>query len=123
MKLSDYKDEEALEVLADILEPTIDIMGDPKVAQLFSENQMVKAVKLAIKSHSKSVMELMAGVERVPVEEYHCDLFTLPKLLLDIFNDEGFMSFFSSQGQKTLEESSGSVMGNTEGTENTSPNT
>ena len=114
-KLSEYKDEEALEVLADILEPTINIFGNEEIAKYFRGGVKLKAVQIALKKQKKDVLALMAALERVPVEEYHCNLLTLPRILLEIFNDPELESFFMQQSEeKNSETSSGSVMENTE---------
>lgn len=120
MKLSDYKDEEAIEVLADILDPSVDILQDAEIAKVMSRKditdkiKVTKALKLAMKNHSKSVMELMAGLNRQPVEDFHCDMLTLPKMLLDILNDKELLSFFQYQGQSLEESNSGFVTESTE---------
>lgn len=116
MKLSDYKDEEAMEVLADILEPSIEIFSDPDIKKAYEEKDRVKGVKVAIKNHPKAVMAIMAGLERVPVEEYHCNVISLPKMLMDVINDEELLSFFSYQGQSLAEKDSGFVTENIEET-------
>ena len=112
--LSSYKDEEALDVLADLLEPVMEIMSDKEVADSIRSKNKAKGIKLAIKNHKASTMEVMAILEGVPVEEYHCNLLTLPLMLLKVLNDPELVSFFSSQAEIVSEMSSGSAMGNTE---------
>lgn len=115
MKLSDYKDEEALDLLADIIEPASEIFGDKRIAVILKNNEApMKAIKIAIKDHKKSVIAIMAAIEGVDVKDYHCNVFTLPMRLLDILNDEDLMSFFSSQGLTEEASSSGSATENTE---------
>lgn len=118
--LSEYKDEEALDLLADILEPVIDIFGDKEVSKEYKEGRKLKAVQLAIKGHKKSVLLLLATLEGVPVEEYHCNIFTIPKALLEIFNDPELTGFFDVQSQENSDELSGSVTENIEEGESTS---
>ena len=114
-KLSEYKDEEALDMLADLIDPVIDIFGDKEVAKYFRGGVIIKAVQVAIKNHKKSVIKMLAILEGVPESEYHCNLLTLPRVLLDVFNDPELKDFFTEQSEeKTLEEPSGSVTENTE---------
>ena len=114
-KLSEYKDEEALDLLADILSPTVEIMQDEAVQKFFNkgdENMTVAdVVTLVIKSHKKAVMQIMAALEGVPSEEYHCNIFTLPVQLMQVVNDPDLRAFFALQGQTDSASTSGSATG------------
>lgn len=114
-KLSEYKDEEALDLLADILSPTVEIMQDEAVQKFFNkgdENMTVAdVVTLVIKSHKKAVMQIMAALEGVPSEEYHCSIFTLPAQLMQVVNDPDLRAFFALQGQTDSASTSGSATG------------
>ena len=113
MRLSDYKDEEALDLLVELIEPAAEIFSDKEIAELVRSNGApMSAVKLAIKKHKKSVIQILATLEGVPVEQYHCNIFTLPIALLDILNDKDLMDFFSLQGQMTGANFSGSATEN-----------
>lgn len=121
--LSEYKDEEALEMLAELIDPVVNIFGDPEVAKAYRSGVIIKAVQLSIKSHPKDVMRMLAILEGVPVEEYHCNLLTLPKILLNVFNDPELKSFFTEQSEELIsEEPSGSATENTEEGADTSSN-
>lgn len=114
-RLSEYKDEEALDLLADILSPTVEIMQDEAVQKFFNkgdENMTVAdVVTLVIKTHKKAVMQIMAALEGVPSEEYHCNIFTLPVQLMQVVNDPDLRAFFASQGQTDSASTSGSATG------------
>lgn len=118
-RLSEYKDEQALDMLADLIDPVVNIFGDEKVANFLRNGNNIKAVQIAIKNHSKDVITMLAILEGVPREEYHCNLLTLPKVLLNIFNDPDLMGFFDAQGEMALETPSGSATANIEEEENT----
>lgn len=97
-KLSDYKDAEALDLLANIIEPISEIIADKEISdQLHAGGKLAKAVSIAIKNHREAVFELLAALEGVPVEEYHCTVLTLPAKLIEIFSDEDMASFFGLQ--------------------------
>ena len=113
-KLSEYKDEQALDLLADLLDPTVMILGNPAVNSCIRKGQKLKAIKWAIKLEKKRVIEILALLEGVPEKDFHCNLVTLPKMLLEILNDELLSDFFKSQGQKISEVSSSSAMENSE---------
>ena len=119
MKLSEIKGEKALDVLADIMEPAIRIMSDKRIAVLAKSGEKIKAVKMAIKGHKKDVIELLASLEQKDPKEYmqEINVLTLPVKLLEILNDDALQNLFTSQGQNTDEEHSGSATENTEGLE------
>ena len=85
MKLSEYQGEAALDVLADLIEPAGEIMSDKEIGEVFKENRF-KAIGLAIKNHKKAVMQILAAMDGVPVDEYKCNVFTLPVKILELFS-------------------------------------
>ena len=114
MNLSDAKNEQALDILADIIEPVAEILGDAKVAELYKSGQpRTKLAKYIIKNHKSEIIEVMAGLDGVPVDEYECNVFTLPLKLIQLLNDKELLSFFTST---TLSEQtfSGAATGNIE---------
>ena len=119
-KLSEYKDDEALDLLADILDPCAEIFADKELVKCIRANERSKAVKMAIKDHRKDVVAIMARLHGVEVEEFHYNLFTLPMMLLSVLNDKDLLDFFSSQGEKVVEIPSGSVTEITEAGEDSS---
>ncbi len=111
MKLSEYKGEQALDLLADLMEPAMVIMADKEISRLAKANMpKIKLVKVAIKNHKREVIEILAILDGEEPKNYaeKVTLFTLPAKLLEIFNDPDLMSLFTSQGQ-TTETSSGSA--------------
>ena len=101
MKISEYKNEEALDILADLIEPAGEIFSDKdfvKKIQSKKSNKM-EIVKSLIKDHKKAIIEILAILDETPVDEYECNIFTLPIKILEILNDEELVKFFTSQGQ------------------------
>ena len=113
MKLSEYQGEAALDILADLIEPAGEIMSDKEIGEVFKENRF-KAIGLAIKNHKKAVMQILATMDGVPVDEYKCNVFSLPVKILEILNDPEMIQLFQYQGQTGDAKSSGSVSENTE---------
>ena len=113
MKLSEYQGEAALDVLADLIEPAGEIMSDKEIGEVFKENRF-KAIGMAIKNHKKAVMQILATMDGVPVEEYKCNVFSLPVKILEILNDPEMIQLFQYQGQTGDAKSSGSASVNTE---------
>ena len=107
-KLSDFKGEDAIEVLADIIEPFAYIMADSdiqKLAKEATENkgkiQPIQYIKIALKNHKHEVLEILARIHEMPVDEYEktVNVITLPMEILAIVNDEAIKSLFTSHRQ------------------------
>lgn len=113
MKLSEYQGEAALDILADLIEPAGEIMTDKEIGDVFKKNRFM-AIGLAIKNHKKAVMQIMATMDGVPVEEYKCNVFTLPVKILEMLNDPDIVQLFTYQGQTGDANSSGSASANIE---------
>lgn len=117
MKLSEIKGEKALDVLADLIEPTANIMADGEVAKLYnSEQPKLNLVKHILKNNKKEVIEILAILEDENPKEYakKITVTTLPMKLLELINDQDLIAVFQSQGQTAEQTSSGSVTENTE---------
>lgn len=114
MKLTDYQNEDALELLADIIEPASTIFADAEVSKIFNSGMpKIKLVTYILKNHKEEVLDIMASIDGVPRSEYKCNLLTLPKQLIEILNDEELMPFFTSSASQELT-SSGNAMETTE---------
>lgn len=112
MKLSEYQGEAALDLLAELIEPAGEIMSDKQIGDVFKENRF-KSIGLAIKNHKKAVMQILATMDGVPVEEYKCNVFSLPVKIMEILNDPALIQLFTYQGQTGDAQSSGSASENT----------
>jgi|GEM_PF-1551801 len=124
MKLSEYRGDDALEVLAELLEPAVEILADKEIAAAWCGNstgktrgqKQLKAVSIALKKHREAVISVLAALEHESPEEYRAkiNVVTLPKKLLEVLNDKDLKAFFTSQEQ-TEDELSGSASVSTEG--------
>lgn len=93
-KLSEIKGEEALDVLAEIIEPAAQIFTDENVKKALKSESRIKAAKIILKDHKKAILTLMAALEETPVEEYKPTLLALPALILGVLNDPELQSLF-----------------------------
>lgn len=125
MRLSDFKGEEAIDVLADIIEPLTSIINDSEIKKMAKQEKRPAAVKFLkpmLKNHKSELIEVLAILNRKPVEEFKDEmtLVNLPVMVLDLINDPEVQKLFRSQGQKTVTPlaSSGSATENTEAGEN-----
>lgn len=113
-KLSEFCGEDALEVLADIIEPASEIMTDKELIALFRSRQMAKASALALRHHPKSILRIMARLDEADPATYSPSLIQLPKMLVELFNDPELVDLFTSQGRTTDQTNSGSATENSE---------
>ncbi len=124
MKLSDYKGEEALDVLADIIEPLALILADKEIGELAGKQgtPVIAYVKPILKNHKKEIIQILARIENETVEEFtpKMTVFTLPLKIVDLINDPEIANLFLSQEQNqvTLFASSSPATETTEAKEN-----
>ena len=112
-KLADYKGEEGINKLADLLELAAEIMTDQEVVNQ-AQNNRLKAVRAALKNHPKAVLTIMAILADENPETYEPPMLALPAMLLNLFNDPDVVSLFTLQGQSMANNPSGSAMANIE---------
>ena len=113
MKLSEFKDDAALDLIADIIEPATEILADPAIKEAFSRSKMA-AIKVAIKSHKNAMREIVARLDGKNPEEYHFTALSLPVKLLNLLNDPELQQLFTSSGQMEDETACSSASENTE---------
>lgn len=115
MKLSEYQNEDALDILADIIEPAAEIFADKEVSSLLAvDGSRLKAVRVAIKNHKRAIIEILAALDGTPVDSYKCNVLTLPAKVLEILNDKELMQLFTFAEQTGGAKSSGSATESTE---------
>ena len=126
-KISEFKDDEAMDVLVEILEPSANLISNERFKQAIRGDKEKKikpnkleAVKIAITENRKDVVKIMAVLNETPVEEFHYTLLTLPTMVLQLFNDKDLIDFFQYRGEMDLATHSGSVMETTEEIQDTS---
>lgn len=126
-KISEFKDDEAMDVLVEILEPSANLISNERFKQAIRGDKEKKikpnkleAVKIAITENRKDVVKIMAVLNETPVEEFHYTLLTLPTMVLQLFNDKDLIDFFQYRGEMDLATHSGSAMETTEEIQDTS---
>lgn len=114
-KLSDYKGEEAIELWADLLDPFIEIVGDPKISgMLRARKAPIVIAKEILKTYKEQAIQILLRIDDTPINGLNI-LFRLAGLITDIGNDPTIKSFFASSAEeKKGETPSGSAMENIE---------
>lgn len=113
-KLSEITGEDALNVLADVLDPMIQVSTDEEFVDACRRRDKSKAIKCLLKNHSKEVLTVLAILDGADVENYNPSIVRIPALLVELFNDPDIVSLFTFRDTVT---SSGSATESTEVTE------
>lgn len=95
-KLSEVKGEEALDVLAEILEPIVTIINDEEVRAGFETN-VAKSVSVALKKYKTEILEIFASINGKSVEETceEIDILSLPSYIVEILNEPEIQRLFT----------------------------
>lgn len=113
MKLSEFRDDAALDLIADIIEPATEILADPAIKEAFSHSK-IAAIKVAIKNHKSAIKEIIARLDGKTPEECHFTALSLPVKLLTLLNDPELQQLFTLSGQTEGENACSSASENTE---------
>lgn len=94
-KLSEIKGEEALDVLAEILVPIVEIWEDEEVRKGYETN-VAKAVSVAIKKHRNAIIGIFASLDgKEYEEELECiNLVSLPADIINLLNEPAIKDLF-----------------------------
>lgn len=115
MKIYEITGEAAIDLLADIMEPMVEIVSDEEIRKAAEKGtNNLRLVQMILKKKKKEVLKIMALIDQEDPETYAPNIFVLPKRLLELLSLPEMRSLFFSQGQKNEGEHSGSVSENTE---------
>lgn len=115
MKLSEIHGEQALSVMADLIDPLVQIFKDDEVQKAAKGKLYTDFAKSILKRKPKEVIKVMAILDLQNPETYEVNLATLPTKIMEIVNDKELHSLFSSAAQMAVKSASGSASENTAG--------
>lgn len=95
MKLQNFENENAIELIADIIEPFSKIAQDKKLVELIKSGDKLKAVQYGLKQHKSTIIEILAILDGTPVNEYKCNVLTITKELLELLNNKELIEVFT----------------------------
>lgn len=102
-RLQDVKGEEALDVLADVLDYVVKLVQNDKVREVLNRKSVrdIDTIKTLIKEGKHEIICMMAVIDGKTYDEFvdTLDLLTLPVMLYETFNDEALQAVFQSQAQ------------------------
>lgn len=94
--ISDFKNGDAIDLIADIIEPITNIMRDENIKKNFmSEDKRVYAIKQALKSHKSDILEILARLDGVEVKDLNYTPISLVTKCVQILSDKELTDFFS----------------------------
>lgn len=114
MRLSEFKDEKAIEVVAKLLEPISEIAANAKNAQGKGKNVAAFASAL-LQNNPKEVLAMLAILDGQDPAGYHCTAASVFADVFDMLNDPELMQLFGLRSGNTA--SSGSASENIEAPE------
>lgn len=122
LKLSEIKGDNAIDVIADILDPVAVMLADKEVEKTIkSKVPVIVKAQVILKRQKKAILEILAILNQVDPKEFNPSLIELPVMLMSVIQDieahPELKILFQSQGQMTTSVSSGAVMEPTQGTE------
>lgn len=112
-KLSDFKDEKAMSVVADLMEPIMDIVGNENNKNAAKSKDGIAMFKGFFKNSPRSMMDIFAVLSEIDPAEYHCDGVEVLQNIMQLASDEKMISLFTSQSQMGDATSSGDASENT----------
>ncbi len=113
MRLSEIRGEQALDVLANILDPISKIAVDEEFQKLVKTNDRLGCIQHILRNYKKETLFIMASLDGEDPKDYNPTLPQIPAKLLELLNDPMIKPFFESQGQSQEDASSGSATENT----------
>lgn len=106
-RLSDYKDEAAIDLWADLLEYASIIFTDPEVKKV-ANGSKIGLAKTMLKLHKKEVCNMLLAIDDEPIDGLNI-VIRLVSILNEVGEDPELRDFFGLQGQQEKQESSGSA--------------
>ena len=112
MKLTDFKGEKGIEVVGKLLIPIMNIVGNPKNTGKEASKSIIGQVSGFFTNNPHDVMEVLAIMDDVPVENYDINAKTALQKLLAWFDDPELLNLFGLRSETAT--SSGSATTTTE---------
>lgn len=122
MRLSEIKGVDAIDVIADIIDPVTVILADKEIQEAIeTKKPYLLIAKTILKNQKEAILEVLAVLHKEDPKEFKPSLIELPIMLVqlvqDVMDNKELVDLFQLQGVKTASVSSFPAMQNTEGTE------
>lgn len=112
-RLSDYKDEQAIDLWADLLDPLSEILTDNEVQRVVKDGQApIVIAKIILKAHKKEAAEILTRIDPEPLDGFNI-IMRLVELVVEIGENDDVKAFFGyaarAKTKNVTDTSSGSV--------------
>lgn len=97
-RLTELKNEQAAELLAELVEPAATIFADEEIREALKESKM-KGVKCAMKKHSKELIDLLCAVDGAERGTYKVNAMQIITKTIALLSDKDLIQAFTSQEQ------------------------
>lgn len=108
MRLSEFKDEKALEVVAGLLEPIGNIVTNTANATAKNGGLLDLAAAM-LKNNAHDVMTMLAILDDKPPETYTCTAATVLRDVMNMLSDPELLQLFGLQSQTSTSAGSASL--------------
>lgn len=107
MKLSEIKGDRAIEVIADIMEPISNIIGDPEAKKIFNQDKnkekvpVIKYLPKLLKTHKNDIYSMLAALDGISVDEYikKANMVKIINDFSDVVTDDSITALFTPAEQ------------------------
>lgn len=116
-RLSDYENEDAIELWADLLDPIGVILQDKEIAKIIRSGKApVTIAKEILKCHKKEATEILLRIDSTPLNGLNL-IVRLVNVLMELLNSSEAKGFFGFAETVMDSASSGNATESTEGAE------
>jgi hypothetical protein len=106
MKISNLRGEDAIDKMADLIEPITIIASDKEFENLYNSKPLIFAVKHCLKNHKHEVLEILAIINCEEPDNFNPKFWELPKMVLEVLADEDVKSLFTFQQMQNSNDTS-----------------
>lgn len=117
MKISNLRGEDAIDKMADLIEPITAIASDKDFEKLYKSKPLVFSVQHCLKHHKNEILEILAIINCEDPDYFNPKFWEIPKMIFDVLDDENVKSLFLSQQMSDLNDISSAVVENSKETE------
>ena len=114
MNYKDINGDEALDVLADLMDPIETIAKDKELVRKLRAKEYKTAIQMALRTYKPEVLTILALLNRENPKTYQPNILKIPLMLLEVLNDPDITVLFTSQAQTPEETQSGPASENIE---------
>lgn len=94
-KLSEFKGEKALDVIADLIEPCSVIFTDQEIVDGWDDRKArIKLAKKILTKYKKECIDMLCVLNECTPDEFDLNAIQILQQIVEIFNDEELTAFF-----------------------------